>query len=162
MSDLQASLHGFRWPARVCLTLLSLFPWVSPLGAAPERPEEIPALGVLVAQTFLRAVAEGDLRTAAPLCAQTVDFDGVRAEGADAVRARLGRLRDALREGRVLRKIVVMRLAEARRLFGPPPARLRLPVGAEVIVGFGRFSRGGIIVFVGVERDRYRVVALTD
>jgi hypothetical protein len=134
----------------------------APLAAAPEGSDGPPALGVLVAQTFLRAVAEGDLRTAAPLCAETVDFDGSVVTGADAVRGRLEKLRKAVPEGLVLRKIVVMRLAQARRLFGPPPSRLKIPTGGDVLVGFGRFSRGGLIVFVAPERDRFRVVALTD
>ncbi len=149
-------------PRMAWVAALWLWSQVTPVGAVPDRPGEIPALGVLVAQTFLRAVSEGDLRTALPLCAQSVDFDGVLAKGDEAVRARLGKLRKALREGRVLRKIVVMRLAEARSLFGPPPARLTLPAEREVIVGFGRFTRGGLVVFVAQERERFRVVALTD
>lgn len=147
----------------VCLLALWLALQPRLAMAAPEPVQgELPALGLLVAQTFLRAVSEGDLRTAAPLCAEAVDFDGDRVQGAEAVKARLARLGAALREGRVLRKIVVMRLIEARRLFGPPPGRVRLPAGVEVLVGFGRFSRGGLVVFVAPERDRFRVVALTD
>lgn len=133
-------------------------PAAGPTGG--EAP--LPALGVLVAQTFLRAVADGDLRTALPLAAETVDFDGELAKGAAAVRARLEAIRRRVREGLTLSRIVVMRLERARRLFGPPPARLRLPKGQELLVGFGRFQRGGLIVFVAPERDRYRVVALTD
>ena len=131
-------------------------------GAAVDPKAPLPTLGVLVAQTFLRAVAEGDLSTALPLCAQRVDFDGEVAVGAKAAKNRLEEMAKRAGEGRPLTRIVVMRLERARQLFGPPPRRLSLPPKTELLVGFGRFPRGGLIVFLAPEEDRWRVVALTD
>ncbi len=134
----------------------------APAPAAPAAPSALPTLGVLVAQTFLQSVVARDLRTAAPLCAERVDFDGTVETGAAHVRARLKALLSRVDRQLRLRKVVVMTLAEARQRFGPPPARLHLPTSKEILVAFGRFRRGGLIVFVAPEQDRYRVVALTD
>lgn len=122
---------------------------------------KIPLLAVLVAKTFLRAVVDRDLKTAAPLCASTVDFDGHRAKGEKAVRKRLGQLLARMKVRRRLRKVAVLAMAQARQLFGPPPARLKLR-GKDLVVAFGRFRRGGLVVVLAPEGDRWRVIALTD
>jgi len=127
----------------------------------PGVPEKIPLLAVLVAKTFLRAVVDRDLKTAAPLCAATVDFDGSRAKGDKAVRKRLSQVLARMKVRRRLRRVAVMTLARARRIFGPPPARLKLR-GKALVVAFGRFRRGGLVVVLAPDGDRWRVVALTD
>lgn len=123
--------------------------------------QRIPLLAVLVAKTFLRAVVDKDLKTAAPLCAKTVDFDGQRVKGDKAVAKRLGKLLARMKVRRRLRKVAVLTLAQARRLFGPPPARLGL-ARKDLVVAFGRFRKGGLVVVLAPEGDRWRVVALTD
>lgn len=123
--------------------------------------KKIPLLAVLVAKTFLRAVVDKDLKTAAPLCATTVDFDGRLVKGDKAVAKQLGKLWVRMKVRRRLRKVAVLTLAHARRLFGPPPARLKLP-RKDLVVAFGRFRRGGLVVVLAPEGDRWRVVALTD
>jgi hypothetical protein len=119
-------------------------------------------LAVLVGQTFLRALVDRDAKTAGPLLARTVNFDGLRVSGDKKVRAELGRIFKRMRVQRRLRKVVVLPLGQARQLFGPPPARLRLPKRADLIVAFGRFRRGGVIAVLAPEGDRWRVIALTD
>lgn len=123
--------------------------------------QKIPLLAVLVGKTFLRAVVDKDLKTAAPLCATTVDFDGQLVKGEKAVVKRLATLLARVKGRRRLRRVAVLTLARARRLFGPPPARLKLPRG-DLVVAFGRFRRGGLVVVLAPEGDRWRVVALTD
>lgn len=138
---------------------------VAPGAARAAEPrgvqKKIPLLAVLVAKTFLRAVVDRDLKTAAPLCAATVDFDGHQVKGDKAVRKRLGQLLARMKVRRRLRKVAVMTLAQARRLFGPPPARLRLR-GKDLVVAFGRFRRGGLVVVLAPQGDRWRIIALTD
>jgi hypothetical protein len=116
---------------------------------------------VLVAQTFLRAVADRDAERALPLLSDTVDFDGQVATGPAAVKAQLGAMLKRMAAPRELRRVVVLTLAQATARFGPPPARLKLPKG-ELVVGLGRFFHGGLIVLVAPEGERYRVVAITD
>ncbi len=123
--------------------------------------KKIPLLAVLVAKTFLRAVVDRDLKTAAPLCAATVNFDGRRVKGDKAVRKRLGQILARMKVRRRLRKVVVLSLAQAQRIFGPPPARLKLQ-GKDLVIGLGRFRRGGLVVVLAPVKDRWRVVALTD
>jgi hypothetical protein len=130
--------------------------------APPAAPEpQIPLLAALVAKTFLRAVVDHDLKTAAPLCATSVSFDGQPVTGPKAVRQRLARLLARMKVRRHLQKVVVVGMARAVRLFGPPPARLKLR-GKDLVVAFGRFRRGGLVVVLAAEGDRWRVVALTD
>lgn len=124
-------------------------------------PKKIPLLAVLVAKTFLRALVDRDLKTAAPLCAVTVDFDGHQVKGEKAVLKRLRQILARMKVRRRLRKVAVLTLAQAQRIFGPPPARLKLH-GKDLVVAFGRFRRGGLIVVLAPEKDRWRVVALTD
>ena len=146
------------------VALLGLGVSAAPANAAPAAPAKpLPTLGVLVAKTFLQAVVARDLRTAKPLCAAEVDFDGRYAKGEKAVTRHLKQLLKRLGQRKRLRKIVVMTLAQARARFGPPPARLTLPKGKTLLVGFGRFRRGGLVVFLApAEGDRWRVVALHD
>jgi hypothetical protein len=124
-------------------------------------PKKIPLLAVLVAKTFLRAVVDRDLKTAAPLCAAQVDFDGHRVKGDKAVRKRLGQVLARMKARRQLRKVAVLTLAQATRIFGPPPARLKLH-GKDLVVAFGRFRRGGLVIVLAPEKDLWRVIALTD
>lgn len=129
---------------------------------APPAPDAAPpTLAVLVAQTFLRAVADRDADRALPLLSDTVDFDGTVATGPAAVKVQLEAMLKRMTAPRELRRIVVLTFAQARARFGPPPARLKLPRG-ELMVGLGRFYHGGLIVFVAPEGERWRVVALTD
>jgi len=123
--------------------------------------KKIPLLAVLVAKTFLRAVVDRDLKTAAPLCASTVDFDGHRVKGDKAVRKALAQILARMKVRRRLRKVAVLSLTQAQQLFGSAPARLKLR-GKDLVVGFGRFRRGGLIVVLAPQKDRWRVVALTD
>ncbi|MFH2009586.1 MAG: hypothetical protein ABI333_23540 [bacterium] len=134
-----------------------------PAGAepAPATGERLPVLAVLVAQTFLRSVVDRDLVTAAPLCADAVSFDGQLVRGKQ-VPKRLSRMFARMKVSRRLQRVVVMSLQRARQLFGPPPARLKLLQRKDLIVGFGRFRRGGLVVVLAPERDRWRIVALTD
>lgn len=138
---------------------------LAPLAARAAEPpgatRKIPLLAVLVAKTFLRAVVDRDLKTAAPLCAATVDFDGQRVVGEKAVKKRLGQVLARMKIRRRLRKVAVLPLAQAQRLFGPPPARLKLR-GKDLVVAFGRFRRGGLVVVLEAQKDRWRVIALTD
>ena len=132
------------------------------LGAPPPQTEQIPQLGKLVATTFLRALVDRDFKTAAPLCARVVDFDGQVAQGETAVRDQLRRLFKRIKIRRRLQWSVVMSITRARQLFGPPPARLHLPKRNDLLVGFGRFRKGGLIVVLAPDQDRWRIVALTD
>jgi len=141
--------------------LLLLAAWPADAGPATAKGERLPVLAVLVAQTFLRSVVDRDLRTAAPLCADVVSFDGQPVRGKQ-IRKRLSQMFGRMKVRRRLRRVVVMPMRRARQLFGPPPARLKLPQRADLIVGFGRFRRGGLVVVLAPERDRWRVVALTD
>ena len=134
---------------------------VSPTLVAAEPTQKPPMLAVLVAQTFLRSVADRDLKTAAPLLAQAVNFDGQQVRGTRAVRKRLARLLQRVGRRRRMRKVVVLGLEHAVRLFGSPPQRLALPKG-PLVVGFGRLQRRGLIVFLAPIEDRWRVVAVTD
>lgn len=135
----------------------------APAAGAPARSAEpLPTLGVLVGKTFLQAVVDRDAQTALPLCAPKVDFDGEVVRGKAAVKKRLGQIFSRLGNRRRLRRVLVMTLAEARRRFGPPPARLSLPQGDELLVAFGRFSRGGLIAILARRGDHWRVIALTD
>ncbi len=147
----------------VLLSLLAVGLSAPPARAAEPAgaKQKIPLLAVLVAKTFLRAVVDRDLKTAAPLCGDTVDFDGQRIKGDKAVRTRLGKLMARMKVRRRLRKVAVLTLAQARRIFGPPPARLKLR-SKDLVVAFGRFRRGGLVVVLAPEKDRWRVVALTD
>jgi len=139
--------------------------FVTPTAARAAEPRgagaKIPLLAVLVAKTFLRAVVDRDLKTAAPLCAASVDFDGQTVKGDQAVQKALGGLMARMKTRRRLRKVAVLTMAQARRIFGPPPARLKLR-GKDLVVAFGRFRRGGLIVVLAPKGDRWRVIALTD
>ena len=152
-----------RLVAPLVLSVLAVVLLVpSAQGAEPPAAKgKIPLLAVLVAKTFLRAVVDRDLKTAAPLCADTVDFDGQTVKGAKAVRKRLAALLAKMKIRRRLRKVAVLTLARAQKLFGPPPARLKL-AGKDLVVAFGRFRRGGLVVVLAPEKDRWRVIALTD
>jgi len=138
---------------------------LDPVAARAAEPpgvtRKIPLLAVLVAKTFLRAVVDRDLKTAAPLCAASVDFDGQRVKGEKAVKKRLGQVLARMKIRRRLRKVAVLPLAQAQRLFGPPPARLKLR-GKGLVVAFGRFRRGGLVVVLQAQGDLWRVIALTD
>jgi len=79
-------------------------------------PKKIPLLAVLVAKTFLRALVDRDLKTAAPLCAATVDFDGHQVKGEKAVLKRLRQVLARMKVRRRLRKVAVLTLAQARRI----------------------------------------------
>ena len=153
-----------RWAKLIGVALLgTMISWGAGRGsAAPESPERVPMLAVLVGQTFLRAVVDRDAKTASPLLGRTVNFDGLKVSGAKQVRAELGRLLSRMKVRRRLRKVVVLPLGQARQLFGPPPARLKLPQRKDLVVAFGRFRRGGLIAVLAPEGDRWRVIALTD
>jgi hypothetical protein len=146
-------------PLVAALLLATPDPTARAAGPAPATPP--PTLAVLVAQTFLRAVADRDAERALPLLSDTVDFDGQVATGPAAVKAQLGAMLKRMAAPRELRRVVVLTLAQATARFGPPPARLKLPKG-ELVVGLGRFFHGGLIVLVAPEGERYRVVAITD
>ncbi len=143
------------------LQLGSAAPARSAPAAGEAGEERIPLLAVLVAKTFLRAVVDRDLKTAAPLAASEVSFDGKLVKGPRQVRRRLARLLGALAGRRRLKKVVVVTMARARRLFGPPPARLKL-TRKDLVVAFGRFRRGGLVAILAPVANRWRVIALTD
>lgn len=134
-----------------------------PQGLGRAAAAEDPTLGALVARTFLQAVTDGDVDTALPLCADEVDFDGTVRKGRLAVRAALLAMKQRMGGHRAVRFVTVLSFEEARRRFGPPPERLHLPGPARGMqVGFARFGRLGLVVFVAPVQGRYRVVALTD
>lgn len=133
----------------------------APARGAAGRTED-PTLGALVARTFLQSLSDGDVKAALPLCADGLDFDGTLAKDRAAVKAALQKMTARMGGHRRVRYVTVLSLAEARRRFGPPPARLGLPSGGSVLVGFARYRRGGLVAFVAEVQGRYRVVALTD
>ena len=140
----------------------ALLAWGGGHGAAAPESRKVPMLAVLVGQTFLRSVVDRDAKTASPLLAGTVNFDGLKVSGRKKVQAAFGRLLGRMKARRRLKKVVVLPLGQARQLFGPPPARLQLPARGDLVVAFGRFRRGGLIAVLAPEGDRWRVIALTD
>jgi hypothetical protein len=116
----------------------------------------------LVARGFFRAIVDGEVASALPLCGSEVNFDGVRARGA-AIERQLRQMATRARAHNLqLVKIVVLSAQEAVQRFGPPPARIKGAVAAGRTVALARFNVLGAVAVLAKQNGLWRVIALTD
>jgi hypothetical protein len=143
-------------------SILSLAPSRA-AGANPEAAAPSDFMAELVARGFVRALLEGDIAAALPLCADEVSFDGERLRGKARVEPRLRQLAQRARfRGLQLVKIVVLTAQEAVRRYGPPPSRMRRSVPPQAMVALARFNHLGAAVVMVRQGGFWRVTALTD
>src|SRR5512143_2925060 len=100
------------------LSLLAAWLAVSTSAAAPPSSAPADFMAELVARSFFRAVLEGDVAAALPLCADEVSFDGQRVRGKASLEKQLQQLAQRARaRGLQLLKIVVIPSREAVRRY---------------------------------------------
>jgi hypothetical protein len=117
----------------------------------------------LVARGFFHALLEGQPGSALPLCADEVNFDGLKLRGPDALRKQLAAMSARARSlGLRLTRVVLMAAPEAVKRFGPPPARLARAVGPGSMIALARLSTGGAVAVLRKQGGFWRVTALTD
>jgi len=117
----------------------------------------------LVASSFVRALLVGRVKTAAPLCAPRVNFDGKWVEGEKPLREALQRLVARARRSRLrLRSVQVLTHAEMVRRYGPPPPRLAKVVKRKDVFALARFDRMGLVMGLQRQGRLYRIKFLSD
>lgn len=117
----------------------------------------------LVASSFVRALLNGHLQVAAPLCAPRVNFDGHWVEEKEPIRQALSKLMTRARRARLrLKTVHVLSHSEMIKRYGAPPPRLAKAMSKRDVFALVRFSRLGLVI--GLERQGrlYRIKLLSD
>ncbi len=145
--------------ASISIILAMAVSGLSPTAPPRKGPDYV---AVLVSRTFLRAIAEGDLKQAVSLCGPTVDFDGHTASNPTTIQKRIADLIHRFPDGYRFRTVVMMSYKQAVERFGPPPQRLNPSSLKGSVVAFGRLPYKGLVLFVSKRSGRWRVVAMSD
>jgi len=148
------------------LLLLAVLAVLSVSVLAPPRPAaagDREFMAKLVAQTFFRALLEGTVETALPLCSKRVNLDGTWVEVPGVLERRLRAMSVHAREQGVrLTRVTVLPHGVVVRRFGPPPARLRGATGPGRLVALARFNTAGAVAVLRRTGAFWKVVAVTD
>jgi hypothetical protein len=129
---------------------------------APAAGPSRDFMAELVARGFFRAIVDGEVPAALPLCGAEVNFDGTRARGA-AIERQLRQMAQRARARHLqLVKVVVLPAEEAVRRFGPPPTRMKGVAAAGRTVALARFNVLGAVAVLARQDGLWRVIALTD
>ena len=137
---------------------------ISP-GAKNTRPHSlhVPMIGEMTARNFMDHLAAGDIRRAALLMDDTVNFDGTVVKGHDKVAAMLSRIMERVGGSVQWRYVRIVSGEEALRRFGPLPRRIAGTDMKGAVVALGRRPSGGLaVIFRRTGEDTWRVVAMTD
>lgn len=149
-----------RFTRSAALAALIVCAWPAVGAAASAKGAFLP---YLVASSFVRALLDGRLDAAAPLCAPRVSFDGHWVEGDRPLREALGQLIARARRARLrLRTVQVLSHAEMIKRFGSPPDRLAKVVGKKDVFALARFQRMGLVIGLEQQGRLFRVKLLSD
>lgn len=150
---------------RAALILLLLPLLVStPATAGAQQAQQVDFMAKLVARSFVQTLLSGEITATLPLCAKTVNLDGLRVSGPEQLTTHLKRMSGRARQhGLRLEKLHLLPYEAAVKRYGSPPPRLKADLArGRKVVALARFNHLGAALFLRRTGQIWKVIAITD